>query len=97
MTEAVIAGFAAACYASSATSGGGHSTPEQVVESLVDYEDARGTPLHPDEQRAAAAAATWILAFNARWAVGMGDEGVDASSSLAPARTRRHDYLSLRW
>ncbi|HVK45515.1 MAG TPA: hypothetical protein VM429_11500 [Micropruina sp.] len=68
-----------------------------MVESLVDYEDARGTPFRPDEQRATAAAATWILAFNARWAVGMGEEGVDASSSLAPARTRRHDYLSLRW
>ena len=76
---------------------GGLSAPEQVVEFLVDYEDARGTPFRPDEQRATAAAATWILAFNARWAVGMGDEGVDASSSLAPARTRRHDYLSLPW
>ena len=70
-TEAVIAGFAASCYASSSTGGGGLSTPEEVTAFLRDYEDVRAQPLSEPERRAAAAAAAWILAFNARWQVAL--------------------------
>lgn len=35
-TEAVIAGFAAACYASSSTGGGGLSTPEEAAAFMID-------------------------------------------------------------
>ena len=70
-TEAVIAGFAASCYASSPTGGGGLSTPEEVAAFLRDYENVRTQPFSACERRAAAAAAAWILAFNARWQVAL--------------------------
>ena len=41
--EAVIAGFTAACYAASSTSGAGLSTPEEVAVFLRDYDVARGS------------------------------------------------------
>lgn len=39
--EAVIAGFAAACYAASSTGGGGLSTPVEAAAFLGDYDDVR--------------------------------------------------------
>ena len=96
-TEAVIAGFAAACYASSATGGGGLSTPEEVAAFLIDYDVARGRPLSDREQRAAAGSAAWILAFNARWQVALIDLGHGDEATVALVRDRREDYLSLTW
>ena len=82
-TEAVIAGFTAACYASSSTGGGGLSTPEEVAAFLRDYEDARGQPLSERERRTAAGAAAWILAFNARWQVALIDHGLCDDATVA--------------
>ena len=69
-TEAVIAGFAAACYAAGSTGSGGLSTPEEVATFL------RRLRHCPELTRSlggsggtAAGAAAWILAFNARWQV----------------------------
>jgi len=95
-TEAVIAGFAAASFASSATSGGGLSTPEEVVAFLQDYESARGL-LGADERRSAVAAAAWILAFNARWELGLHGPDGPEGATLALVRVRGADYLSLDW
>ena len=95
--EAVIAGFTAACYAASSTSGAGLSTPEEVAAFLRDYDVARGTPLTGPEQRAAAGAAAWILAFNARWELALRVHGYDADATLALVRERQEDYLSLTW
>ena len=96
-TEAVIAGFTAACYAASSTSGGGLSTPEEVAEFLSDYAAARGAPLRAGEQPAAAASAAWILAFNARWQLVGLDTGHDGIGTLALLRERQEDYLGLTW
>lgn len=96
-TEAVIAGFAAACYASSSTGSGGLSTPEEVAMFMSDYDTVRGHPLSGQEQRAAAGAAAWILAFNARWQVGLIDHGLADAATLALVRNRGNDYLSLGW
>ena len=94
--EAVIAGIAAAGYASSSTSGGGMSTPEEVAGFLGDYERARGSALDGAEQRAAVAAAGWVLAFNARWEVSLrGGRGEGPSTALV--RQRGEDYLTLDW
>lgn len=95
-TEAVIAGFTAACYAASSTNGGGLSTPEEVAAFLGDYDVVRGAPLTGPEQRAAAAAAAWIVAFNARWELAMRWPGPDGDN-LALLRERQEDYLSLTW
>ena len=96
-TEAVIAGFTAACYAASSTSSAGLSTPENVLAFLRDYDVARGRPLTAEEQRAAAAAAAWILAFNARWELALQEQGHHGSATLALVRERQEDYLSLAW
>lgn len=85
-TEAVIAGFAASCYASSSTGGGGLSTPEEVAAFMIDYNHARGRPLSHREQRAAAGAAAWILAFNARWQVALIDLGHCDEATVALVR-----------
>jgi Ser/Thr protein kinase RdoA (MazF antagonist) len=94
-TEAVIVGFAASCYAASATGGGGLSTPDDAVAFLADYEQAGGRRLSGRERRAAAGAVAWILAFNARWQVGLIDLGVADHATIALVRDRREDYLSL--
>ncbi len=96
-TEAVIAGFAAACYAASSTSGGGLSSPEEAAAFLLDYQTARGSGLDDLERRTASAATAWIIAFNARWEAAMlgitGKEG----PNLSLARDHGQDYLDLTW
>ena len=96
-TEAVIAGFAAACYASSSTGGGGLSTPEEAAIFMRDYESVRAQPLGDRERRAAAGAAAWILAFNARWQVGLIEHGLCDEMTVSLVRSRGEDYLSLVW
>ncbi len=95
-TEAVIAGFAAAGFASNSTSGGGLSTPQEVIAFLQDYELARGLPFTGDEQQAAAAASAWIMSFNARWEVAMRTGSGDGVTT-ALLRDRCEDYLCLTW
>ncbi len=96
-TEAVIAGFAAACYAASATGGGGLSTPEDAAAFLRDYDAARARRLTDRERRTAAGAAAWIVAFNARWQVALIDGGLGDKGTIALARDRGEEYLALAW
>ena len=96
-TEAVIAGFTAACYAASASGGGGLSSPEEVAAFLQDYEEVRGQPLSEGGRRAAAAAAGWILAFNARWQVALIDHDMSDTATIALVQAHQEDYLSLTW
>lgn len=95
-TEAVIAGFAAACFAANSTSGGGLSTPEEAAGFLRDYDAVRGRPLSDQERRTAAGAAAWIVAFNARWHVALIEHGLCDETTVALAGQRGPDYLSLR-
>ena len=95
--EAVIAGFAAACYAASSTGGGGLSSPEEVAMFMRDYDTVRGRPLDHRERRTAAGAAAWILAFNARWQVGLMEHGLCDEATISLVRERQDDYLSLTW
>ena len=96
-TEAVIAGFTASSYASSATAGGGMSTPNEVAAFLHDYEEVRGQPLSERERRTAAAAAAWIVAFNARWQAALIVHGLCDHATIALAQDHQEDYLSLAW
>lgn len=95
--EAVIAGFAASCYAASATGGGGLSNPDEVVAFLRDYEETRGRPLSSGERRAAAGAAAWILAFNARWQVGLIVHDLCDHATIELVQDHRADYLTPPW
>lgn len=96
-TEPVIAGFAASCYASSSTGGGGLSTPTEVAAFLLDYEQARGEPLSERERRAATGAAAWILAFNARWQTALIVHGMCDHATIAMVQDHQEEYLSLSW
>lgn len=97
-TEAVIAGFAAACHAQRQTSAGRLSAPEDVAAFMRDYDDARGQPFSESEQRTAAAAAAWICAFNARWQVALlAHELSDDYPYVIRVQQRQDDYLALRW
>ena len=96
-TEAVIAGFAAACYAASSTAGGGLSTPEEVAAFMRDYDTVRSEPLNGGERKTAAGAAAWILAFNARWQVGLIDHGLCDDATIMLVQDRGEEYLSVVW
>ena len=96
-TEAVIAGFAASCYAASPTGGGGLSTPQEVVAFLRDYEDGRAEPLSGRERRAAAAAAAWILSFNARWQAALIAHDHCDYATIALVQDHKEEYLSSSW
>jgi Ser/Thr protein kinase RdoA (MazF antagonist) len=96
-TEAVIAGFAASCYAASPTGGGGLSTPQEVVAFLRDYEDVRAEPLSEREQRAPAAAAAWILSFNARWQAALIAHDHCDYATIALVQDHKEEYLSSSW
>jgi Ser/Thr protein kinase RdoA (MazF antagonist) len=96
-TEAVIAGFAAAAFAASSTGGGGLSTPEEAAAFMRDYDTARGRPLTSREQRTAAGAAAWIVAFNARWQVGLIAHGLCDEATISLARDNGLEYLGLVW
>jgi hypothetical protein len=96
-SEAVIAGFTASCYASNPTGPGGLSTPQDVAAFMRDYEDARGGPLSKGGRRAAAAAAAWILAFNARWQVALIVHRMWDPGTVGLVRAHQEEYLSLSW
>jgi hypothetical protein len=49
------------------------------------------------ERRAAAAAAAWILAFNARWQAALIDRGFGDHTTIALVQDHQEDYLSLSW
>lgn len=49
------------------------------------------------EQRAAAAAAAWILAFNARWELGLRTNGDSEGPALSLLEERQEGYLALTW
>ncbi len=83
-------------FASSSSSGGGLSTPEEALVFLQDYELARGLAFSGPEQQAATAAASWIVAFNARWETAM-RSGLDDGATTALLRERGEDYLTLAW
>lgn len=91
-TEPVLAGFAAASYASSATAGGGLSTPDEAAAFVRDYEAVRGT-FSERERRAAAGACAWILAFNARWQVALIEHDLGDPATIALVRDHQEEYL----
>jgi hypothetical protein len=95
--EAVIAGFAAACFAAHATGPQELSTPGEVASFMRDYDSVRAEPFSDREQIAAAGAAAWILAFNARWQVALIDHGRCDDTFVSLVRDQADDYLSVRW
>ena len=96
-TEPVLAGFTAAMYASSASAGGGLSTPAEAVAFLVDHEQARGETFDGRQRRVVGAAAAWTLAFSARCALCTLVGEPAPGSSLALLAEHGEEYLDLQW
>jgi aminoglycoside phosphotransferase (APT) family kinase protein len=96
-TEPVIVGMAAASYADSGESGGGLLSPEDIVAFMRDYEAVNGRRFDSSEQSIAAAAATWVLAYNARCQLSLLSGPPPAGSILDLLHIRRQEYVDLRW
>ena len=73
------------------------SDPDEAAAFLRDYEDVRGQPFAGRECLAAAGAAAWILAFNARWQAALIVHGRCEDDTIALVRDHREEYLALSW
>ena len=96
-TEPVIAGFSAAAYTDNGGDESDLASPDDVVAFLTDYEAATSRPFSKSDQRTAAAAASWALAYNARCERSMLVGHPTPGSPLELARLHRNRYLELAW
>lgn len=62
----MLAGLAAGSFTEGSTEGATTPTTAEVTGFLRDDEQARSGPFSEAERRTAAAAVTWVLAYNAR-------------------------------
>ena len=97
--EPVLVGLAAASFTQGSTTGATTPTTAEVTGFLQDHEQARSHSLSDTEQRTAAAAVTWVLAYNARCELSLLAPGEPpaSGSSLHALTTHRDAYLDLRW
>jgi Ser/Thr protein kinase RdoA (MazF antagonist) len=97
--EAVLVGLAAGSFTMGSIAGANVPTPSEATAFLRDYEEVRSRPFSESEQRTAAAAVTWVLAYNARCAVSFLPPGAlpPGGSALHALRTHRDAYLDLHW
>ncbi len=95
-SEAVIAGLSAGCYTADSIDGPEAPTPEDTRAFLIDYDIARHERFCAAEQATAAAAAAWVMAYNARCQLSATSTDV-SGSPLAMLSRRRDEYLPLRW
>jgi Ser/Thr protein kinase RdoA (MazF antagonist) len=95
----VLVGLSAGSFTEGSTAGAGVPTPAEAAAFLQDYEDVRSRRYSQSEQRIAAAAVTWVLAYNARCAVSFlpPDGAPPIGSSLQMLEALRDAYLGLRW
>jgi hypothetical protein len=97
--EPVLVGLAAGAYTEGSRTGAVAPTPDEVVAFLADYEAHRDAFFSQSDQKLAAAAATWVLAYNARCGLSAARWGLPASegSPLHTLARYRAAYLTLRW
>ncbi|WP_108251557.1 phosphotransferase [Planctomonas deserti] len=95
--EPHIAGFAAAAFTDGGTDVQDLPRPEEVLDFLVNYDSARESPFDPAEQRQAAAATAWTLAYNARCQLSFLDGEPPPGTALRLLADSRDAYLDLRW
>jgi Phosphotransferase enzyme family len=96
--EPVLVGMSAGAFTSGGTAGADTPTPVEVAAFLQDYEQARSDPFSASEQQTAAAAATWVLTYNARCnASFLPAGGPPSGSPLHTLTALRNAYLDLRW
>ncbi|NEA30761.1 phosphotransferase [Streptomyces sp. SID13031] len=96
-TEPVIAGLSAAAYTDNGGDVSDLPSPDDVVAFLKDYEAAISRSFSKTQQRVAAAAASWVIAYNARCELSMLVGESQPGSPLELARVHRDRYLELTW
>ena len=95
-TEPVVVGLNAGGYTDTGTSDAATS-PADVAAFLADYDSVRSNPFSVQEQRFAAAAASWVVAYNQRCRLSMLPAGTASHPSLEFLCENRRQYLDLRW
>jgi hypothetical protein len=97
--EAVLVGMSAASFTQGSTTGADAPTTAEVIAFVRDYEEVRSRPFSECEQRTAAAAVTWVLAYGARCTICFlpPDGRPPSGSSLLALETHRDAYLDLDW
>jgi hypothetical protein len=98
-TEPVLVGIIAGSFTEGSTSGGSAPTPDEMVAFLSDYEVSQGRPFSNAEQATAAAAASWVLAYNARCGVSTEIWGHPTAEGSPLNRLAQYGkgYLHARW
>jgi hypothetical protein len=98
-SEAVLAGFGASSFTEGSTAGASAPSPEEVAAFLADYDDCLERRFTGEQQVVAAAAATWVIAYNARCGVCLEALGydMDAGCALQVLERHRDDYLRVLW
>jgi hypothetical protein len=98
-TAPFVAGITAAACVADAPSGPQAPGPATMAAFLTDVEDAAGRSFDAAQQRVAAAAATWTLAYNARCDLALQDpsEPPRPGSPLDVAARQGAELLALRW
>jgi hypothetical protein len=97
--EPVLVGLSAGSFTEGGTAGANVPTPAESTAFLLDYEEVRSRRFSESEQRTTAAAARWVLSYNARCVVSFLplDEPSPDGSSLHALVTHPDAHLNLRW
>lgn len=97
--EPVIAGFAAGSFTLGNATGPGAPTPEEVGTFLTEYAEHRPGSFTAAGRAAAAAAAVWVLAYNARCQLCFLPTGdpPPPGSTLQALAEHGQTYLTLDW
>ena len=97
--EPVLAGVNAGAFTSGGTAGYDTPTPDELREFLTEYDETRTARFTLAERQAATAAATWVLAYNARCQATMLAAGTEpqGGTPLAMARQYGDAYLAVDW
>jgi hypothetical protein len=94
--EPVVVGLNAGAYADTGTPAGA-TTPGDVAAFLIEYDRARPALFDPAEQRLAAAAASWTVAYNARCRLSTLSPDIADATSLEMVRKNQDQFLQLTW
>jgi len=98
-SEPVLVGVVAGAYTEGSIAGADAPTPLEVVAFLAEYEATRHAPFSKSDQATATAAATWVLAYNARCGLSAEMLGSPAREGSPLQTLSRYGaaYLTLRW
>lgn len=97
-TTPVVAGITAGMFSAGTSAVATPPEPAEVAAFLSEFEDAHGARFSAEQQRTAAAAASWNISYAARCDItNFTGRPVQHQSALDLLHRRRAEYLALRW